>query len=125
MPKSKGKIKVVKPEEFLIRISAVGTNTRHVGFKKYTNSNALALSYWVSRTTVKEFVGEKQAPGLSYYLACMLLKFIKYDKEKLAADIENAESFLELYEMLGTPPADQPLNQTTLSIETKGEASGK
>jgi hypothetical protein len=87
---------IAKPKQFQIKVANCGTNTCNATFNVIKDKNPIILSDIVVREIMsKQFCTKEAQPMFLYYLACKILRRIKFDKKNLLGDIEKIDELIK------------------------------
>jgi len=91
------KAKLVKPNNFVIKISHCGVNTFNCSYKKFEDKSALQLLFDVVNIASRDFVGKDRQLELQYDLACAIISSLNgWDKDKLLKAVEDTTTQQQL-----------------------------
>lgn len=79
----------VKPKRFQILIQNCGTDSFNGSYKRIDNTNPILLGKQVANIMGNDFAGKQYSSHFKYYLACILLKELEFDKNNLFEDINS------------------------------------
>lgn len=91
-------MKLIKPKEFTVKLSSVGTDSCSSNYNKIKSESALIACLVAIDKMTEDMVGKDNSLTLKYHLSCALLSGIEGYKD-LQKDIKESKKFIEYWKL--------------------------